>query len=124
MNPKKKPNLLRIVIWLVYLAVSLVLVGFAGGYAFLMKKTEPELNVPVLAIACLIVVFSIVRIYFELRTVKVKPEPDVAPADIPVETQLESAIDEEIKICIHCGKAEPLDAVYCSSCGNRFPDLL
>lgn len=122
MNQTKKPNLLRIVIWLVYLIISLVLVWFAGGFAFLMKKTEPALNIPVLAIACLIVVFSIVRIYIELRTVKSKTEPEVTIEEVPSEAGLEEAGDDEIKICIHCGKAEPLEAVYCSSCGNRFPD--
>jgi len=123
MNPKKKPNHLRIIIWLVYLVVSLVLIWFAGGFAFLMKKTEPALNIPVLAIACLIVIFSIVRIYFELRSVKVKSEPDVSLVEVPVADQPESILEEVIKICIHCGKAEPIATVYCTSCGNRFPDL-
>lgn len=123
MNPKKKPNRLRIVIWLVYLAVSLVLIWLAGGFAFLMKKTEPALNIPVLAIASLIVVFSIIRIFFEFRSVEAKSEAVVASVETPVEDLPESVLEEEIKICIHCGKAEPLDAIYCSFCGNRFPDL-
>jgi hypothetical protein len=122
MNPKKKPNGLRIVIWLVYLIISIVLIWFAGGFALLMKKTEPALNIPVLAIACLIVLFSIVRIYLEVRTTKVKPEPEASTVETPLEVESSGVVEDEIKICIHCGKAEPLDTVYCSSCGGRFPD--
>ena len=120
---QKKPNRLRIVIWLIYLLISLVLVWLAGGFAFLMKKTEPALNIPVLAIAGLIVVFSIVRIYLELRTVNVKSEPEAAAEEVPAVIETQTISEDEIKICIHCGKSEPLDAVYCTSCGNRFPDL-
>jgi hypothetical protein len=122
MNPRK-PNRLRVVVWLVYLLISLVLVWFAGGFALLMKKTEPALNIPVLAIACLIVVFSIVRIVLELRSVNAKSEPEVTIQEVPAGTEAETVTEDEIKICVHCGKAEPLDAVYCTSCGNRFPDL-
>ena len=123
MNQKKKPNLLRIAIWLVYLIVSFVLVWLAGGFAFLMKKTTPALNIPVLAVACLIILFSIVRIYIELRNVKAKTEPEVTSEEIPSEVQPQIIVEDEIKICVHCGKAEALDTVYCSSCGNRFPEL-
>lgn len=123
MNPTKKPNLLRIVIWLVYLAVSIVLVWMAGGFALITKSTTPPLNIPVLVIACLVVLFSIVRIYLELRPRKENVEPEVAVEETPTEIEVQQVPEEEIKLCVHCGKAEPLDAVYCSSCGNRFPEL-
>lgn len=122
MNQTKKPNLFRVVVWIVYFGISLILAGFAGGFALLTSKPGLETNIPVLIIAGLIALFSIVRIYFELRTAKVKSEPEVSIEEIPNESELGKVVEEEIKICIHCGKAEPLDTVYCALCGNRFPD--
>jgi hypothetical protein len=121
MNPNKKPNLIRIFIWLVYLCVSIGLAVMAGGLSLLTKKTSVSINIPVLVIASLIALFSILRIYLELRRKKAKVESVLTGEESLPENEVIEAEIEDIKLCVHCGKAEPLDTVYCSSCGNRFP---
>jgi ribosomal protein L40E len=118
MKPTRKPNLLRIVIWSVYFVISILLVGLAGGFTYLSTKSTASLNIPVIVIAGLVALFSVARIYFELKPRKVREEISNVE-ETPVEAIEKEA--EDFKLCVHCGKAEPLDAVYCSSCGGRFP---
>lgn len=126
MNQSKKPNPIRIVVWTIYLLISLWLAGMAGGFAFLSSKSTVSMNIPVLIIAGFVALFSVVRLFFELRPLKAKEEPvesiESIQSFVPDEAVVET-LQEEIKICIHCGKAEPLETIYCSSCGNRFPEL-
>lgn len=125
MNQSKTPNLIRIVVWTIYLLISLGLAGMAGGFAFLSSKSTVTMNIPVLIIAGFVALFSIVRIFFELRPSKAKEEPVESIVSIQNFVPDEAVVEilEEIKICIHCGKAEPLETIYCSSCGNRFPEF-
>ncbi|TFG83712.1 MAG: hypothetical protein E4G74_00780 [Erysipelotrichales bacterium] len=125
MHSSKKPNPIRILIWIIYLIVSLGLVYMADGFAYLSGKADTSVNVPVSVIAGLVAVFSVLRIAFELRSFKTKEENTGMPESEEPKifgTGVTLAQEDEIKICIHCGKAEPLDTIYCSSCGNRFPE--
>jgi hypothetical protein len=126
MNQAKKPNPIRIVVWTIYLFVSLLLTWMAGGFAFLSTKSTATMNIPVVIIAALVALFSIIRIFFELRPSKIKEVPLEDIENIESFQSDEGDVEimpDEIKICIHCGKAEPLETIYCSSCGNRFPEL-
>jgi ribosomal protein L40E len=113
----------KTILWLIYLIISIALILLAGGLDYLDTKEIATLNLPVVAIAGVIALFSVFRIILGFIPKKtVVEEEGIDPKDLPEIDVASSETEKDFKICIHCGKAEPLDAVYCSSCGNRFPE--
>ncbi|HAM63437.1 MAG: hypothetical protein A2Y20_06460 [Firmicutes bacterium GWF2_51_9] len=108
---------------MIYLVISIALIRLAGGLDYLDTKEIASLNLPVVVIAGVIALFSVFRIILGFMPKKIVVEEEgIDPKDLPEIDITNSETGKDFKICIHCGKAEPLDAVYCSSCGNRFPE--
>lgn len=112
----------KTILWLIYLIISIALILLAGGLDYLDTKDVATLNLPVVAIAGMIALFSVFRIILGFIPKKIVVEEGIDPKDLPEIDVTGSEANKDFKICIHCGKAEPLDVVYCSSCGNRFPE--
>ena len=113
----------KTILWLIYLIISIALILLAGGLDYLDTKEIATLNLPVVAIAGVIALFSVFRIILGFIPKKIVVEEEgIDPKYLPEIDVTNSEAGKDFKICIHCGKAEPLDAVYSSSCGNRFPE--
>jgi len=109
----KKNSLLKILPWMLFLILSLILVYFAGGRDLLENKSISGSNLAVVGVGGIIALVSLLRILGSLIPKSAEVEEQA------VEPEITDVADDFI-LCVHCGKAEPIGTEYCSSCGRRF----
>ena len=108
-----KNRMIKILPWILFLILSLILVYVAGGRDLLENKSISGSNLTVVGVGGIIALVSLLRILGFLipKTAEVE--------ELTVEPDVTDVADDFI-LCVHCGKAEPVGTEYCSSCGRRF----
>jgi len=91
-----------------------------GGFDFTMKAVETNLwqtgfgGLPLWIVGVVIAIVAAATITFVASLMKRK-QPPTKPQPAP------SQIVTEVKYCIKCGASIPLDATYCTECGQKQP---
>ncbi len=109
----KKNHLRKILPWMLFLILSLILVYVAGGRDLLENKSISGSNLAVVGVGGIIALVSLLRILGSLIPKSAEVEELTVEPDV-------TDVAEDFILCVHCGKAEPVGTEYCSSCGRRF----
>ena len=108
-----KNRMIKILPWILFLILSLILVYVAGGRDLLENKSISGSNLTVVGVGGIIALVSLLRILGFL----IPKSAEIEEFAVAPET---ADVAEDFILCVHCGKAEPVGTEYCSSCGRRF----
>lgn len=108
-----KNRMIKILPWILFLILSLILVYVAGGRDLLENKSISGSNLAVVGVGGIIALVSLLRILGSLIPKSTEVEELTVEPDV-------TDVAEDFILCVHCGKAEPVGTEYCSSCGRRF----